>query len=78
MVRLAQEYPGTARELCALNHDQRQVPPGEYLTIFNDLCTAEALFYLATAGFNGRAYEEGRSVYAPPRHRRILPRGAGA
>jgi PmbA protein len=46
---------------CEANHDRREVPPGEYEAIFDDLCTAEALFYLSTAGFSGQAVEEGRS-----------------
>lgn len=46
---------------CERNHDQRDVPPGEYVAIFGDLCVAEALMHLASHGFNGQAYEEGRS-----------------
>lgn len=46
---------------CERNHDQRELPPGEYVTIFGDLCVAEALSHLASHGFNGQAYEEGRS-----------------
>src|SRR5207302_6071404 len=46
---------------CALNHDQRDLPPGDYEAIFEDLCVAETLFYLALRGFAGQAYEEGRS-----------------
>ena len=50
-----------AMAICTLNRDCREVPPGTYEAIFGDLCVAEALFYLARDGFNGRAYEEGRS-----------------
>ncbi|HEX6506965.1 MAG TPA: metallopeptidase TldD-related protein [Chloroflexota bacterium] len=46
---------------CELNHDQRAIPPGEYEAILGDLCVAEALTMLAGHGFNGQAYEEGRS-----------------
>ena len=46
---------------CGRNHDQRDVPPGEYTAIFGDLCVAEALSHLASHGFNGQAFEEGRS-----------------
>ncbi|HLJ69197.1 MAG TPA: metallopeptidase TldD-related protein [Chloroflexota bacterium] len=50
-----------ALAICALNRERREVPPGEYEAIFSDLCVAEALFYLATRGFDGRGYEEGQS-----------------
>jgi PmbA protein len=50
-----------AMQACERNHDQRDVPPGEYTAIFGDLCVAEALSFLAAHGFNGQAYEEGRS-----------------
>ena len=46
---------------CELNHDQREIAPGAYEAIFEDLCVAEALFYLARFGFSGRAFEEGTS-----------------
>ncbi len=46
---------------CALNHDQREVPPGAYETIFDDLAVAEMLLYLGRHGFNGQAFEEGTS-----------------
>jgi PmbA protein len=50
-----------AMSICDLNHDQREVPPGEYEAIFPDLCVAETLFYLAGRGFAGETYEEGNS-----------------
>jgi PmbA protein len=46
---------------CARNHDQREIEPGEYATIFDDLCVAEMLTALATRGFSGEAYEDGNS-----------------
>jgi PmbA protein len=46
---------------CERNHDAREIPPGEYVAIFGDLCVAETLSHLASHGFNGQAYEEGRS-----------------
>jgi predicted Zn-dependent protease len=46
---------------CARNRDQREIPPGEYETIFDDLAVAEMLLYLARHGFNGQSYEEGTS-----------------
>ncbi|MDQ2741546.1 MAG: TldD/PmbA family protein [Chloroflexota bacterium] len=46
---------------CRRNRDQREVPPGEYVAIFDDLGVAEMLLYLARHGFNGQSYEEGTS-----------------
>jgi predicted Zn-dependent protease len=57
----AAEVARQAIATCERNHDQREVPPGEYEAIFSDRCTAEALFYLAKDGFSARAVEEGRS-----------------
>jgi predicted Zn-dependent protease len=57
----AVEVARQAIATCERNHDQREIPPGEYEVIFSDRCTAEALFYLAKDGFSGRAVEEGRS-----------------
>jgi predicted Zn-dependent protease len=63
--RAADLDPGTlaeaAIERCELNHDQREIEPGEYEAIFGDLCVAEALLYLARHGFSGQAFEEGTS-----------------
>jgi predicted Zn-dependent protease len=50
-----------AMEICERNHDQIEVPPGEYEAIFGDLCVAETLYYLARTGFNGRSFVEGTS-----------------
>lgn len=57
----AGELAERALERCALNHDQRELPPGEYGAIFGDLCVAETLLYLARHGFSGQAYQEGTS-----------------
>jgi predicted Zn-dependent protease len=57
----AAEVARQAITTCERNHDQREVPPGEYEAIFSDRCTAETLFYLAKDGFSARAVEEGRS-----------------
>ncbi|MBV9282139.1 MAG: hypothetical protein JOZ41_18825, partial [Chloroflexi bacterium] len=50
-----------ALERCSLNHDQIDVEPGDYEAVFDDLCVAEALLYLARHGFSGQAFEEGTS-----------------
>jgi len=55
------EVAERAMTRCELNHDQQEIAPGEYEAIFEDLCVAEALFYLARFGFSGRAFEEGTS-----------------
>lgn len=55
------EVVDRAVERCALNHDQREVEPGEYEAIFSELCVAEALMYLARHGFGAQAFEEGTS-----------------
>ncbi len=46
---------------CERNREQRDVPPGAYEAILGESCVAEALSFLAAHGFNGQAYEEGRS-----------------
>lgn len=50
-----------AMERCERNRDQREIEPGEYEAIFEDLCVAETLLYLGRHGFNGRAFHEGTS-----------------
>jgi predicted Zn-dependent protease len=50
-----------ALERCALNHNQQDVPPGEYEAIFGDLAVAEFLVFLARHGFSGQSFEEGTS-----------------
>lgn len=43
------------------NYGQREVLPGEYETIFEDLAVAEFLLYLGRHAFSGQAFEEGTS-----------------
>jgi PmbA protein len=61
-----------AMQGCERNHDQRELPPGEYVAIFGDLCVAEALTHLASHGFNGQAYEEGRSFLSDRLGERVM------
>lgn len=60
-----------ALEKCRLNHDQREIAPGEYEAIFEDLCVAEALYYLAANGFSGQAYEQGTSFMSGRMEQRV-------
>jgi PmbA protein len=68
----ADDVARRAMQICERNHDAREVPPGEYVAIFGDLCVAETLSHLASHGFNGQAYEEGRSFLSGRLGERVM------
>lgn len=50
-----------AAEKCALDRDRRQLPPGDYEALFEELAVAEILRVVSLAGLGGQAVREGRS-----------------
>ncbi|HBY96784.1 MAG TPA: hypothetical protein DEP84_23025 [Chloroflexi bacterium] len=50
-----------ATEKCRLNRQRQSLPPGEYVTILEEIAVADLVRFLGTVGLNGRAVQEGRS-----------------
>src|SRR5437870_8378483 len=49
---------------CGLNRDRRQLPPGDYEAVFEELAVAEILRIVFLTGLGGQSVREGRSFMA--------------
>jgi predicted Zn-dependent protease len=49
---------------CALNQDPQPLPPGEYVTILEEVAVADLLMFLGRLGLSAQAVQEGRSFAA--------------
>jgi predicted Zn-dependent protease len=49
---------------CALSREPRQLPPGAYVTVLEEIAVADLLRFLARLGLSGQAVQEGRSFAA--------------
>lgn len=50
-----------ATEKCQLNQGRVSLPPGDYVTILEELAVADLVRFVGTLGLNGQAVQEGRS-----------------
>jgi predicted Zn-dependent protease len=50
-----------ASQKCALDRERRQLPPGDYEAVFEELAVAEILRIVSLTGLGGQAVREGRS-----------------
>ena len=55
------DVAGRAAEKCELDRDRRQLDPGEYEAVFEELAVAEILRVVSLTGLGGQAVREGRS-----------------
>src|SRR5256885_9608188 len=53
-----------AAEKCALDHDRRQLPAGDYEAVFEELAVAEILRIVSITGLGAESVREGRSFMA--------------
>jgi PmbA protein len=53
-----------AVEKCALNHDPQPLPPGQYVTVLEEIAVADLLRFLGRLGLSAQAVQEGRSFAA--------------
>jgi PmbA protein len=57
----AEELAQRATGKCRLNRQRQSLPPGEYVTILEEIAVADLVRFLGTLGLNGQAVLEGRS-----------------
>jgi PmbA protein len=50
-----------AANKCALDHNRRELPPGDYEAVFEELAVAEILRIVSLTGLSGQSLKEGRS-----------------
>ena len=53
-----------AVEKCALNRDPQSLPPGQYVTVLEEIAVADLLRFLGRLGLSAQAVQEGRSFAA--------------